>query len=86
LLSIKRPWTTNPGQRSPSHLLSIFVLPWLTFAFCIITPFFLGRSNGVAAGSDGYVVRLGIGLQVYEKQGETLDIIFRCTPIPLYIL
>jgi hypothetical protein len=71
-------WTTRPlsndierrTQGSPLLLtiLSMFVLPWLTFAFCFIAPLFLGRSNGMttdigslAAGLDPHVAILGIG-------------------------
>jgi hypothetical protein len=55
-------------------LLSIFVLPWPTFAFCIIAPLFFSRSIGVAtdvgsltAGLDGHVVRLWIGRKGLQK-------------------
>ncbi|SAM05185.1 hypothetical protein [Absidia glauca] len=51
-------------------ILSIFVLLWLTFAFCINAPFLPSRSNGMATdigslapGLDGLVLRLGIGLK-----------------------
>jgi hypothetical protein len=54
--------------------LSIFILPWLTFAFCFNVPFFLGRFNWMAtdigshtAGLDEHVLRLGIGLKKLRK-------------------
>jgi hypothetical protein len=46
-------------------ILCIFVLPWLTFACCILAPFFSSRSNGLAAnigslapGLNGHALRV----------------------------
>jgi hypothetical protein len=58
--------------------LSIFVLPWLTFTFCIIAPSFLSRSNGLATdigslepGLDAHVPRLGIGTDFLDTTSDT---------------
>jgi hypothetical protein len=59
-------------------ILSIFASPWLTFAFCINAPFFLGWSKGIktdmsslAAGMDEHVVRIGI-----RRKGDRGEIDF----------
>jgi hypothetical protein len=48
-------------------ILSIFVLPWLKFTFCVIAPFFLGRLNGMAmdisslaSGLGGHALKIGL--------------------------
>jgi hypothetical protein len=60
-------------------VLSIFVLPWLTFAFCFIEPFFLKSSNEMAMdiGSlapvlDEHELRLGVKTKRLRKNGEPL--------------
>jgi hypothetical protein len=62
------------GSSLPLTVLSIFVLPWLTFTFCTIVAFFLKRSNGMAMdigslalGHNGHLIRLGIGLKGLRK-------------------
>jgi hypothetical protein len=76
------------GNSRLSATLSIFGLPWLTVASCIIALFFLSRSNGMATdigslalGLDEHVVRLGIERKVLRKIGETFTIFFICTPV-----
>jgi hypothetical protein len=87
--NVTAPWTTHSsckdlGRRTHgnSHLHTIspiFVLPWLTFAFCIITPSFVSRSIGTATdieflapGLEGHVVRLGIRRKALRILGEIL--------------
>jgi hypothetical protein len=55
-------------------ILSIFAVPWITLAFCILAPFFHSISNGMVAdiGSltswlDGHVIRFGIGHKGLRK-------------------
>jgi hypothetical protein len=62
-------------------ILAIFVLPWLTFAFCLIAPFFLEWSNGMttdigslAAGMDGHEFWLEIGRKGLRNNGKPLAI------------
>jgi hypothetical protein len=67
------------GNTTLLTILSIFVLSWLTLAFCITASFFLSRSNGMATdigslapGMDGHAVRLGIGCKGIRKTAGTL--------------
>jgi hypothetical protein len=66
--------------------MSISVLPWLTFAFCIIAPFSHSRSDGMttdidslAPGLEAHVLRLGIGTKRLQKTCENPHSSFRCT-------
>jgi hypothetical protein len=77
--SIQRPWTTNACNYILLAILFIFFSPWLTIALCIITLLFLSRFNRTAtyissltAGSDGHVVKLGIGRKGLRKTSHAI--------------
>jgi hypothetical protein len=85
-------WTTRPlyqnlerrtqGDSYFLAILSIFVLPWPPFTFCIFASHFLNRLNGkatyigsLAPGLDGLVHRLGIGTKGSRK---TWQLFYEC--------
>jgi hypothetical protein len=70
--------TTLDNECKVTLFLSIFVSPRLTFAFCIIAPFFHMRSNGMATdiasltpGLDAHGLRSGIGRKGLRKTWGT---------------
>jgi hypothetical protein len=88
-------WTTRPlfddlegriqGNPHLPTILSIFVLPWLTFAFCMNGPLFLSRSNGMTAdigsmapGMDEDGPGLGIGTKGITKNIRSPAHFFHC--------
>jgi hypothetical protein len=76
--------TTLSNERRVTLSLSLTILSYScpTFTFCIIAPFYLSRSTGIAtdigflaAGLDGHVVGSGIGRN-YENHWEYLATLF----------
>jgi hypothetical protein len=67
-------------------VMSIFVLPWLTFTFCIIAHSFPSRFNRIATDIDSldsglaYAVRLGIGRRGLRKTWGNRRNFFGCSP------
>jgi hypothetical protein len=73
-------------------ILSIFVYPWVTFAFCVIPPLFLSRSNEMATnigflapGHNGHALEIEIGLKGLPKsKGNPRNFFFIALPSALH--